>query len=197
MKNHKEKQADTPQETPPRHKTTQTQKRRGARGDIPRKQGARGRRQNTAVNPMPRRACSTHHIQRTDPPTASSRTPVCRPPLRKRRCRTKQETQTTPTGARRFSWQKYRPTTTPAPAWRETVTVLARPTIRATRISLRNTAPTRRNTKNPSWLHDIALPHHNPARQAMHRSNRRGQEATHGHITRQRYLSTLPLISAW
>lgn len=90
------------------------------------------------------------------------------------------------------------PTTTPAPAQREAIAVPTRTTIRAPvlpPVSVREIRPpTRRNTKDPSYLHDSAPPHNNPARRVIYRRKRRGQAATRGHAARQRYLSTLPLI---
>lgn len=69
----------------------------------------------------------------------------------------------------------------PSPAQR----IPARPTTRAPALPPASVCeirpPTRRNTKEPSCLHDSALPHHNPARRVMHRRKRRGQAATRGY----------------
>lgn len=147
---------------------------------------------------MPRRACSTHRIQLTDPPPHRRELQYAA-----RLCENTSATRSkTPKshlqGHAGSHVKNTDPTTTPAPARREAIAVPARPTIRAPVLPPASVCeirpPIRRNTKDPSCLHDSALSHHNPARRVMHGRKRRGQAATRGHAARQRYLSTLPLI---
>lgn len=165
----------------------------GVRGDSPRKQEARGRK--TKHRRKSHAAPGLQHAPHS--PTASSRTSA-RP---SRLCENAGATQNkTPKPHKGYACSHDKntdPTTTgTCPTRSNNCTHAAnhtRPSA-STRIGLRTTAPTRRNAKDPSCLHDSALPHHNPARRAMHRRKSRGQAATREHAERQRYLSTLPLI---
>ena len=171
MKNQK-KNRQTPRKKP--HPATRPHKQHKRGGEGRQAPGSRGRKTNTAANPIPRRACSTHRIQLTDPPPHRHELQYAA-----RLCENTSATQSkTPKshlqGHAGSHDKNTDPTTTPAPAQREAIAVPARPTIRAPVLPPASVCeirpPTRRNTKDPSCLHDSAL----PERQAMHRRKRCG-----------------------
>jgi len=120
---------------------------------------------------MPRRACSTRRIQLTIPSPHRNEPQCVLPAFAKAPAPHKVGyLNSAHRGYASAHDKNTDPTTTPAPAQREAITVLARPTIRAPTLpptSVREIRPpTRRNAKDPSCLHDSALLHHNPARRA-------------------------------